>query len=79
MTKFFIIKTKFFTIMTISFTIKTISLQSCHVDSSTPKGVGDDRPIIDTRRGVSLHAGRLEYDKGCLKWTVDWMKRGGRS
>ena len=62
MTIFFTIKTKFFRIKTISFTIKTISLQSCHIDSSTPKGVGDDRPIIDTRRDVSLHAGRLEHD-----------------
>ena len=48
--------------MTISFTIKTISIQSGHIDSSSPKGVGDDRPVIDTRRGVSLHAGRLEHD-----------------
>ena len=62
MTIFFIIMTKFFTIKTISFTIKTISLQSCHIDSSTPKGVGDDRPIIDTRRDVYLHAGRIEHD-----------------
>ena len=32
------------------------------INSSYPKGVGDDRPIIDTRRDVSLHTRRLESD-----------------
>ena len=62
MTIFFTIKTKFFRIKTISFTIKTISLQSCHIDSSTPKWRRRRQTIIETRRDVSLHAGRLEHD-----------------
>ena len=68
---FFKIMTIFFTIKTIHFKIKTISYKAVIIHSSSSKGVGDDRPIIDTRRDASLHAGRLEHD-------TRWSERDGR-
>ena len=62
MTIFFIIKTNFSQLRQFLSKLRHYRYKAVIIDSSFPKGVGDDRPITDTGRDVSLHMGRLEHD-----------------